>query len=74
MTRKVLQAKAKKECPDLIRLRCLQNLDRSSKCGRGTFSECCFVGCSWECFQHCPQITYLTKLVKKDEEEQKKKK
>ncbi|MBT9164686.1 MAG: hypothetical protein DDT23_00690 [candidate division WS2 bacterium] len=73
MTRKTLQVKAKKECPDLVRGKCLQNLERSEKCKRGIFSECCFFDCHWDCFQLCPQITYLTNLVKKDEEVENKK-
>ncbi|MBT9164559.1 MAG: hypothetical protein DDT23_00560 [candidate division WS2 bacterium] len=72
-SRKVLQVKARKECPDLVRGKCLENLKRSSKCERGIYSECCFIGCGWDCFQLCPQITYLTNLVKKDEEEESKK-
>ncbi|MBT9169504.1 MAG: hypothetical protein DDT19_02864 [Syntrophomonadaceae bacterium] len=71
-TRKVLQVQARKECPDLVSGKCLQNLERSEKCKRGIYSECCFIDCWWDCFQHCPQVAYLTNLVKKDKEAEQK--
>ncbi|MBT9165269.1 MAG: hypothetical protein DDT23_01284 [candidate division WS2 bacterium] len=68
MTRTSLKVKARKECPDLMRGKCLENLKRSKKCERGIFSECCFFDCGRDCFQLCPKIVYITNLVKKDEE------
>ncbi|MBT9166905.1 MAG: hypothetical protein DDT19_00229 [Syntrophomonadaceae bacterium] len=74
MTRKTLQTKARKECPDLVRGKCLENLKRSKKCERGIYSECCFFDCGRDCFQLCPKIVYITNLVKKDEEAEQKQK